>query len=416
MVFDYLLGKHAGRLSRRYLTIEESLGCCAPGPDKDRSYLLYIHVPFCEELCPYCAFMRVKYDSELALRYFSALKKEIGLFYERGFRFDSIYVGGGTPTIVPEKLAEIVEYAKSLWPISQISVETNPNHLVPGVLEKLVGIGVNRLSVGVQSFDDGILKSVERFEKYGAGEVIKDRLSSIVGMFDTLNVDMIFNFPNQTAEILARDIEIIKEIGAEQVTWYPLMVSDFRRKEMSKRCGKVDYRREKGVYRMICEGLADRYRQDSVWCFTSGAGLIDEYPIEHDEYAGAGPGSMGYIGGVLTFNTFSIRRYIEMVEDGRVPVTASREFSGVEQLRFRLLMELLSGSMDVGEMKEMHGKFFWVKLLGEFGFLFLTRSATFRDGKITLTAKGRYYWLTIMRTLFATLGDYRDMRISAENS
>lgn len=416
MFTDYLHGKYASRLARRYLTIEESLTCSAPQPDKNRSYLLYIHVPFCEELCPFCAFMRVKYDSELAMPYFEALKKEIELFSQRGFRFDSIYVGGGTPTILPEKLVEIIGLAKSLWPISQISVETNPNHLVPEILDTLVEIGVNRLSVGVQSFDDGILKSVERFEKYGSGEVIKEMLSSIVGKFDTLNVDMIFNFPNQTDEIIVRDIEIIKEIKAQQVTWYPLMVSDFRRKEIAKKCGKVDYSREKHVYQMLCEGLADNYRQDSVWCFTTGKGLIDEYPIEHDEYAGAGSGSMGYIGGVLSFNTFSIPHYIEMVNEGLVPITAMRRFSGFEQLRYRLLMELLSGSLDFGDMKKKYGKYFWVKLLLEFGFLFLTRAATFRQGKVTLTAKGKYYWLTIMRTLFATLGDYRDMRISAEKS
>ena len=415
MFTDYLLGKHAARLTRRYLTIEESLSCSAPEPDKERSYLLYIHVPFCEELCPFCAFMRVKYDSELAMRYFVALKKEIELFHKRGFRFDSIYVGGGTPTILPDKLSEIIGFVKSLWPISQISLETNPNHLVPEILDILQEIGVNRLSVGVQSFDNGILKSVERFEKYGSGEEIKEWLSSIVGVFDTLNVDMMFNFPNQTDEILAREIEIVKEIKAEQITWYPLMVSEFRRKEMSKRCGKVDFRREKRFYEMLCEGLSDSYNQESVWCFTNKTGLIDEYPIEHDEYAGAGPGSMGYINGTLSFNTFSIPRYIEMVEGGEIPVTAMREFSGVEQLRYRLLMELLSGSMDLGQMKEKHGKFFWVKLLCEFTVLYLTGSATFGDGKITLTPRGKYYWLTIMRTLFSTLGDYRDRRISVEN-
>lgn len=414
MVTGNLLGRFAAKVAQRTLPSDGSALCPSLSPDEDRTYLLYVHVPFCEELCPYCAFMRVKFESDLATRYFEGLKKEIELFSLRGFRFDSVYVGGGTPTIMPDKLAEILRLTQRLWPISQISVETNPNHLVPEVLDMLQGIGVNRLSVGVQSFDDGILKSVERYKKYGSGEEIQERLLAASGKFDTLNVDMIFNFPNETEEILSRDIQIIKKIKTQQVTWYPLMVSESRRIAISRKCGDIDLGRERRLYRMVCEGLADVYHQESVWCFTTRGGLIDEYPIEHEEYAAAGPGSMGYMGGVVSFNTFSIPKYLSMVEEGRFPIAEVRVFSRSEQLQYRLLMALFGGALDRAQMRQKYGKSYWIRLLKELGVLLLTKSASFRHGKIELNPRGRYYWLIIMRTLFSKLGDFRDGKMSTE--
>lgn len=229
------------RLMKRYLAFEKYSQNSPPKPDKANSYLLYMHIPFCEELCPYCSFVSSKFEPSLASRYFDALKKEIDIYRELGYCFDSIYIGGGTPTIVPDRLARIVEFVKSIWKIKQISVETNPNHLVPGTIQTLKNIGINRLSVGVQSFNDEILKSIGRFEQYGSGEEIKERLSSVTGIFDTVNIDMIFNFPNQTEQILAADIKTLKEIKADQVTYYPLIVSKSKNEEIAERCGKINY-------------------------------------------------------------------------------------------------------------------------------------------------------------------------------
>ena len=91
--------------------------------------LLYIHVPFCEKLCPYCSFNRVTFDEALCREYFGALRRELSLYKERGYGFEGIYVGGGTPTVMMDELAATLEHAKSLYPIREISVETNPNHL-----------------------------------------------------------------------------------------------------------------------------------------------------------------------------------------------------------------------------------------------------------------------------------------------
>jgi hypothetical protein len=98
-----------------------------------------------------------------------------------------------------------------------------------------------------------------------------------------------------------------------------------------------------------------------------------------------------------------------MIEQDKFPVLAIRRFSPVERMRFGLLLKLLTGSASLSTMKAKYGKRFGLRLWKELLFLFITRSAVFRSGNIVLTPKGRYYWLSIMSTLFATLGDYRDM-------
>lgn len=117
MLTEILLRRHAAYLARRYLTPKASSAYSHPQPDTKARYLLHIHIPFCEELCPFCSFLRVNFEPSLAKAYFDALKKEIDAYHNLGYSFNSIYVGGGTPTIMPDKLADIVSHAKSLWPL-----------------------------------------------------------------------------------------------------------------------------------------------------------------------------------------------------------------------------------------------------------------------------------------------------------
>ena len=409
MFIENLLTSATAHLTRRYLTLREYSSPSLPAkPDRTSSYLLYIHIPFCQELCPYCSFVRIEFEKTLAGRYFDALRKEIQMYSDMGYVFDSIYIGGGTPTIDIDELARTVSLAKTLWPIKRISVETNPNHLVPEKLGILKELGTTRLSVGVQSFNDEILEQISRLRKYGSGEEIKEKLSSTVGIFDTVNADMIFNFPNQNDQRLLADIETIKEIKTDQVTYYPLMISKVRKENITQSCGKISFKREKRLYRMVVAQLTEMYNQETIWCFAKSKGRLDEYIIDHDEYAGVGAGSFGYINGMRIFNTFSVQRYADMIQSGLCPVVGTRKLHTAERARFYFLMKLFTGSMNIADAKAVFGNRFWLYLCREMAFLVASGSATFRDGNIILTHRGRYYWMVMMRTLFSVLGDVRE--------
>ncbi|MBF0208289.1 MAG: radical SAM protein, partial [Oligoflexia bacterium] len=165
----------------------------------NKSRLLYIHVPFCEKLCSYCSFHRVLLNKDLAHDYFNALRCEMRLYKKMGYDFNGIYIGGGTPTIMIDELAETINTAKKYFKINDISVETNPGHLTREKISILKNIGIKRLSVGVQTFDRSLLIATNRYDPYCTEKEIISRLKKLAGEFNTLNVDMMFNFPAQTA-------------------------------------------------------------------------------------------------------------------------------------------------------------------------------------------------------------------------
>ncbi len=372
--------------------------------------LLYIHVPFCEKLCPYCSFNRVTFDEVLCREYFGALRRELSLYKDRGYTFEGIYAGGGTPTVLVDELAATLGHAKSLYPIREISVETNPNHLTDQHLDTLKKAGVNRLSVGIQSFDDGLLKAMDRYEKYGSGASIASRLKEIAGLFDTLNADMIFNFAGQTPEILNADIDRLLETGVDQITYYPLMVSTKTRELVHKTLGPVPEDREKEFYGIITERLVPPYRFSSVWCFSRKEAMIDEYVVNFDNYAGLGSGSIGYLYGTCYANTFSIRDYIDQVNRGEIPLIAARAFTTGEQVRYDFLMKLFGMFLDLAELRKKYGKALdWP--LGTMLLPFRLVGAVrydYRKDWLYLTPRGRYYWMIMMREFFTAVNNFRD--------
>ena len=146
----------AKREFARSLKFEEGTFPELPSCNDEKQRLLYIHIPFCEELCPYCSFHRITFEETLTKRYFNALRREIKIYREKGYKFKGIYVGGGTPTVLIDELAETLNLAREVFSITDISVETNPNHLNSKNIEILQQSGVKRLSVGVQTFNDDL--------------------------------------------------------------------------------------------------------------------------------------------------------------------------------------------------------------------------------------------------------------------
>lgn len=220
MNIDSLVGGYFRHSNRKTLTFTDSpAGTDLPAADAQREYLLYLHVPYCVSLCPFCSFHRVEFKQDRAMAYFAMLRREIEIATEAGYHFGEVYVGGGTPTVIPAELTRTLKLLCDLHPIQGVSVETNPIDLTREILGDLRSAGVSRLSVGVQSFDDKLLQEMQRFEKYGSSALIRQRLQQAKGIIDTLNVDMIFNFPHQTEESLRQDLAIlVDELAVDQVS------------------------------------------------------------------------------------------------------------------------------------------------------------------------------------------------------
>jgi coproporphyrinogen III oxidase-like Fe-S oxidoreductase len=407
LIYSLIAQKARSEFSRA-MRFEEGGTPHLPPPGDPRSRLLYLHVPFCERLCPYCSFNRVTFTEELCRAYFRALRKELLLYREKGYDFGAIYAGGGTPTVLIDELEETIALARALFQIRELSVETNPNHLTEERLATLRRMGVNRLSVGVQSFDDGLLKKMDRYDKYGSGEAIAEKLRQTLGRFGTLNADMIFNFPTQTPAMLERDLDILLAIGIDQVTWYPLMVSDSTRTKVTESLGRMDSGQEERLYHQICRRLVPAYRFSSAWCFSRQKAMIDEYIVDYDEYAGLGSGSIGYLNGTCYANTFDIGGYIAQVDRGELPLAASRVFSARDRIRYDFLMKLFGTTLNAAELRKKYGGAFLGRLWPDLLAFTLIGALAWHPPDITLTRRGRYAWVVLMREFFTAVNNFRD--------
>lgn len=397
-------------VTKKYLDLRPSTISVLPGPRPGRKYVLYAHVPFCESLCPYCSFNRFLHQEDRTRTYFRNLRSEMRIVAGLGYQFESLYFGGGTPTILIDELTETIDLAKELFGIQEVSCETNPNHLTPEILNKLKG-RVDRLSVGVQSFDNDLLKQMSRLSKFGTGDEVLERIKNAVGILPSINVDMIFNFPSQTEEILREDIRKTIESGANQVTFYPLMSSPSVSFAMDRAIGRVDYAREPAYYKIVNEALSAVYKPMSAWTYSrKDTTMIDEYIVEYEEYVGLGSGSFSYLDGTLYVNTFSLSEYDRLVNSGKMGISATRPFAKQQQMQYRFMMELFDLKLNRKQFKKDFGtkveqslwlESLFMRVMGAF-----SKNST-RD-ILRISPDSGYLMVVMMREFFAGVNVLRE--------
>ncbi len=382
-----------------------------PSPQPGRGYTLYAHVPFCERLCTYCSFNRFLYEEARTRGYFKRLRRELHTIADLGYDFPSLYIGGGTPTILLDELCETIDLARELFPgIKEVSTETSPNHLTPDLVSALDG-RVQRLSCGAQSFDDSLLHEMDRYAKYGDGQATFEKFCAVADSFPSFNIDMIFNFPKQDEKSLLRDIELLKATGCNQTTFYPLMASPLRRRQMRENIGKIDYKREKYYYDIITESMQPEFQNTSAWTFSKDPdAMIDEYIVNYPEYVGVGSGSQSFLDGVMYTSTFSLSDYFNRVDAGKCTIVKrGKTYSRKAQMRYRFVTDLFGLRLDKKKFKADFGMPVELALPLELTFMKLVGGIAKNDeNEILVTDMGRYMVLVMMRETLAVSNDSRD--------
>lgn len=398
--------------TQHYLHLQPSPLTKLPEPNlkktQDKSYLLYIHIPFCATLCTYCSFNRFLFQEEKAKHYFQNLRKEMQMVKDLGYDFNEVYVGGGTTSIMPDELCKTLDLAKSLFSIKEVSCESDPNHLQKETLQSFKG-RINRLSVGVQSFDDGILRKIGRYEKFGSGKEIYKKLEEAIGILPILNVDLIFNFPNQTQEMLSKDLDFIKKLKPNQLTTYPLMSSPSVKSILKRSIGEVNLDNEAALYQQILESLQDDFTPLSSWAFShKGSEIFDEYVVDNDEYVGIGSGSFSFLNGTLYTNTFSLKEYGQKIQNGQMGVARERKYSKKSQLQYRLMVELFGGKASTQRFKERYSANLKLDLFKELVFLRLSGNIYKQGQDYCPTTQGKYLFLSMMKEFYIGMDKVRE--------
>jgi len=395
---------------RKFLKLSEEIDesqIVGLGTNSDEQISLYIHIPFCKSTCPYCCFNRYPFHEDKARRYFKNLRTELDLYIQRGFEFSNLYFGGGTPTVMMDELLGFISYLKRNFKVRQISVETTPREVSQEDVNLLKEAGVNRLSIGVQSFDDQILKSMGR--AFCTGEEIREKISIANDKFDTLNLDLVFNFPSQSIDTFKADIEILKSLTVNQVTFYPLMPSPHKKNALERRFNRVDTSREETFYNIILNDVyCGDYHPSTIWCFSKGERIIDEYVVDFDDYIGIGCGSVSLLNGNFYTNSFSLGRYEELLTQGKLPIIRWRKLSQHELLYYYLLSKLFGMRLDNRKFYHRFNADIHKKLRKELLFLKLFGLVQEEDGEINVTRKGMYPASVMMREFFAALNGLRE--------
>jgi menaquinone C8-methyltransferase len=414
-VITGILSHITRREGRKFLQLAE------PGDDSfvsgsmlgDRQQAaLYVHIPFCRTLCPFCCFNRYLFKEDSARSYFSSLRQELDIYIERGFRFPSVYFGGGTPPILMDELLDFIAYLKEKCEVSEISLESTPAEISSPMVAALAGAGIKRFSIGIQSFNDDVLKAMGRASC--SGDEAREKVLIAQGRFDTVNIDLIFNFPFQSVAQFEADVRAFKDLKIDQATFYPLMASPHKRSAMERRFNRVDTARERRFYDVILRELYDGgYRASTAWCYSRGDRMIDEYIIDFDDYVGIGSGSVSIVNGNFYVNTFSLERYGDFLRRGILPIIGRRQLAGREALRYYLLTALFGLTVDAGKFRRRFGesieKKLWLELqaLRAFGLI---------KGKerIEVLRPGMFPVNIMMRDFFASLNGLRERCIEKQ--
>ena len=273
---------------------------------------LYIHIPFCDSICDYCDFTKLQYFHNFAVKYIESLKQEIAS-KNISYKLKTIFIGGGTPTSLEDELFEdLLSYLSTQVDNStEYSIECNPESLTKTKLEIMKKYGVNRISIGVESTNNNILKSINR--KHTFEDVQKAvELARSKGI-NNINLDLILGLPNVTFNLLEKDIENILSLNPNHISCYGLTVHEhtvFFINGIKPPKDDVLRRMYDLVNLRLTEAGYEHY-EVSNWAKPDCECEHNLTYWRDEQYFGCGLGASGYEDSVRYTNTRNLHKYIK---------------------------------------------------------------------------------------------------------
>ena len=273
---------------------------------------VYIHIPFCKSICSYCDFCKMLYNGPWVTQYLNALIKEIQDKY-LGEEIKTLYIGGGTPSALSIKdlryLFEIIS-GFNLEKLEEFTFECNLNDIDEELLQLLRENKVNRLSIGIESFNAAKLKFMERNHTF---EEAKEKMKLIrKSGFDNVNVDLIYGIPGESLKDLKKDLELILKLEPDHISTYSLIVEDNTKIGISGVL-PIPEELDASMYEYIVDRLEmKKYKHYEVSNF-SLKNKESKHNLQYwnnNEYYGFGLGAHGYIHGVRYENTRNLTKYV----------------------------------------------------------------------------------------------------------
>lgn len=301
---------------------------------------VYIHIPFCKSICSYCDFCKVLYTKEWAVNYLKSLKTEIQNRY-MGEEISTIYIGGGTPSALSLKEIEYLLNLTNLFhkdKLQEFTFECNVEDITEELLDLLKKHHVNRLSVGVQSFDSTNLRFMKRKSVF---EDVKNKMALMrIKGFDNINLDLMYALPEEEYKIVKKDVKLFLKLNPEHISTYSLMLEDNTFLKYQK-VNNIEEDLDAKMYDYICKKLSKSgYEHYEVSNFAK-PGYKSKHNLvywSNQEYYGFGSGASGYVGGVRYDNTRSLSQYLDGHVNSKETLLSKEDIMNYEViLNFRKL-------------------------------------------------------------------------------
>ena len=299
---------------------------------------LYVHVPFCVHRCGYCDFVTVTGHDDLHAAYVDALRAELNL--HGPIAPETVYVGGGTPTLLREEL--LARLLTGLPACADVTIECNPETVTPELARILLRHGVTRISLGAQSFQPHLLETLERRAR---PETVATALEILRAEgHENVNLDLMFGVPGQTRDDLQADIEAVLGHAPEHVSWYELEAKPGTRftvhhgAELARQAEALEDHYETVVDAL--RGAGYRWYETANFCLPGRESRHNlGYWLGHD-YLGVGVGAVSTLGLVRRRNSPRLRPYLEACADGRAAPAEVEELTASERGLERLMLGL----------------------------------------------------------------------------
>lgn len=373
---------------------------------------IYVHIPFCVAKCHYCDFASVRLDPGALEPYLEALLREIATAAEAGRAASSVYVGGGTPSLLTGgQVASVLgalRTAFALEPDAEITLEANPGTLDRGKLAALRALGVNRLSLGVQSLDDAILAGLGR--RHAARDALAAYELARAAGFENVGLDLIHGLPGQTPALWRRDLARALALGPDHLSLYALGVEDGTAFQRDLAAGRLVLPGEEETAEMLEDAVSlaqasgyERY-EISNWARPGRRCRHNLHCWSLHEYRGFGAGAHSFTRVPVPRRLANERepaRYARLIGE-RGEAVAMREEPGPRQLAGEAAMLALRTSDGIGEtaFAAGHGSR-WEDLFPEAAALGQERGWLERSGgRLRLTREGMLFSDALFRLLF----------------
>ncbi len=307
---------------------------------------IYIHIPFCINKCNYCDFLSFKSKEEERREYVDYLLKEIDLYPK--YEYSTVYLGGGTPSLLNCEDVERIIKKLDIQEEAEITLEVNPKTVNLEKLKKLREIGINRVSIGIQTFDDEMLKVLGRM--HSSQEGIETYWQAREAGFENISLDLMFSLPNQSFDKVRYDLERLLELRPEHFSIYSLIWEEgtpFFKKLEEGEYSETENELEAQMYEYIIGRATEAgyiHYEISNFSLPGKEARHNSKYWENKEYLGIGLGASGYIDDKRYKNQMQISKYYANINRGKLPLMEieTLDIKSKEQYRYILGFRLLT--------------------------------------------------------------------------